>query len=57
MRIPVATVAGMAAERMQEKEILESYPDPSGDWPGDRLRPGEQRQTRVSLNDPERNSY
>jgi len=27
LRIPVATVVGMVAEGMTEKEILESYPD------------------------------
>jgi uncharacterized protein (DUF433 family) len=27
LRIPVATVVGMAAEGMSDKEVLESYPD------------------------------
>lgn len=27
LRIPVATVVGMVAEGMTEKEILENYPD------------------------------
>jgi len=27
MRIPVATVVGMMADRMPEKEILQAYPD------------------------------
>lgn len=27
LRIPVATVVGMVAEGMKEKEILEAYPD------------------------------
>ena len=27
MRIPVATVVGMVAERMADKEILEAFPD------------------------------
>ena len=27
LRIPVATVVGMAAERMPEKDVLEAFPD------------------------------
>ena len=27
LRIPVATVVGMVADRMSEREILEAYPD------------------------------
>ncbi|TMA97035.1 MAG: DUF433 domain-containing protein [Deltaproteobacteria bacterium] len=31
LRIPVATVVGMLADGMTEKEILEAYPDLEGD--------------------------
>ena len=31
LRIPVATVVGMLADGMPEKEILEAYPDLEGD--------------------------
>jgi len=38
LRIPVATVAGMMADRMKEEEILKAYPDLQGDDIGKALR-------------------
>ncbi len=38
LRIPVATVAGMVADGMKEKEILKAYPDLEGDYIREALR-------------------